>query len=331
VVVLVLLELGARALGPYLTEPQLWGDDATTVKVAQMDARAATGACTDVVVAGNSMGRDAFVPAAFTATDPAHRPAYNASLDAASPELLERWVTDEVVPRLHPKTVVLTLASLDLNANSLAGQAAVQAYDDATMSRPGVWGRIEADAAQDSALVRYRAQLRQPAEVWSALGRLRDGTAAPRLSADGIPGVLGPDGEGVSRRDLHYNGSPVTKAFLTGELLNDYVVGDDQVAAEGRLIDDLHDQGIDVVLALPPVSDDYRALHPGGPAAVDRFVTTAHQLADQHHAQFVDLTSTATPDQFADTHHLNGAGADAFTRALPERLAAAGVPVNPCP
>jgi hypothetical protein len=327
-VILLVLELGARALAPYLPEPKLWGDDATTVKVAQMDARAS--ACTDLVLAGNSMGRDAFDPQTFAAADPAHRSAYNASLDAASPELLERWVTEEVVPRLHPRTVVLTLASLDVNDHSLAGQSAVRAYDDAVLSRPGVLGKVEATAAQKSALVRYRADLRQPGEVWDAIGRARDGTQADRLSADGIAGVLGADGQGLSRRTLHYSGSSVTKAFLTGQLLNDYAVGDAQLAAEGRLIDTLRNEGIAVALVLPPVTDDYRNLHPGGPAEVDRFVATARGLADQHHAAFVDLTRTAPVEQFADTHHLNGAGADAFSRALPDRLAQAGLPVTGC-
>src|SRR5689334_3874082 len=205
IVVLLVLELATRQLAPYLTEPKLWGDDATTVKVAQMDARA--GGCTDLVLAGNSMGRDAFDPATFTAADPAHRPAYNASLDAASPELLERWVTEEVVPRLHPRTVVLSLASLDVNANSRAGQSAVSAYDAAALSRPGWWGRVEAAAVDASDLVRYRTDLRSPGEVWDALNRARDGQPAPRLSPAGLPGVLGGDGQGISRRDLHYTGS----------------------------------------------------------------------------------------------------------------------------
>ena len=34
-----------------------------------------------------------------------------------------------------------------------------------------------------------------------------------------------PDGEGLSRRSLHYNGNPASKAFLTGQLLNDYSLG----------------------------------------------------------------------------------------------------------
>jgi hypothetical protein len=327
--VLVVMELGTRALAPYLTEPQLWGDDATTVKVVQMDAR--SGACTDVVLAGNSMGRDAFDPATFRAADPAHRSAYNASLDAASPELLERWVTDEVVPRLHPSTVVLTLASLDVNANSAAGRAAVRAYDDAVLSRPGATGKLEAAAVGDSDLVRYRSDLRQPSEVWDALGRARRGTPAPRLSADGLPGVLGADGQGLSRRSLHYTGSSVTKAFLTGQLLNDYAVGSDQLAAEGRLIDALRDHGTQVAVVVMPVTDDYRNLHPGGAAQADQFSADAKALAGDHHASFIDLERSAPVDQFADTHHLNGAGADAFSQALPSRLTDAGITPTTCP
>ena len=84
VVVLAVAELGARAMRPYLPEALLWSDKSTQVKVAQMDRLARREGCVDLAFVGNSMTRDAVDPRTYTASDPAHRSAYNAALDAAT-------------------------------------------------------------------------------------------------------------------------------------------------------------------------------------------------------------------------------------------------------
>lgn len=328
VVVLVVAELGARALGPYLPEPTLWGDEATKTKVGQMDAR--TGTCTDLVVAGNSMGRDAFIPSGFQTADPDRRRAYNASLDAASPPLLARWLTEEVVPRTRPATVVLTLASLDVNSNSKAAQSVREKYDDAPLTKAGAGGRAEASAIRTSAILQHRTELRQPSVVWSALDRARRGEqTAPADSS-----VLGPDGEGLSRRSLHYTGNPASKAFLTGQLLNDYSLGaagqPTMFDAERSLIDELRARGITVVLAVLPVTDDYIGLHPGGRAQFDDFLGRTRQLATETGVPLLDLHAGHDVAEFADTHHLNADGAERFTQSLPALLQQNGVPVRRC-
>ena len=97
VAVLLVAEGLARVLAPAMAEPEEWPDAATAVKVAQMDALD----CADLVFVGNSMARDAFDPSQWSDVG-----AYNAALDAATPEQLARWVPNEVVPRLDPSTVV---------------------------------------------------------------------------------------------------------------------------------------------------------------------------------------------------------------------------------
>ncbi|MBI2705406.1 MAG: hypothetical protein HYX32_08980 [Actinobacteria bacterium] len=328
IVVLVLAELAARALSPFLPEPKLWADDATTVKVAQLEARAGT--CTDLIVAGNSMGRDAFVPAVFSAADPARRTAWNASLDAASPPLLRRWLTEVVVPRARPATVVLTLASLDVNANSKAARSVRDSYDSAPLSRPGLWGKVEATVVGSSALLQRRTELRQPSLLWDALGRARSGQRPATLDASGLPGVLGADGEGLSRRPLRYTGSPASKAFLTGQLLNDYQLDAGLLTAEADLVRALQGAGVSVVLLVLPVTDDYAALHPGGKEQFDAFLALARSTATATGVPFIDLARGTAADRFADTNHLNAAGADAFSRDLPGLLAASGVEPRRC-
>jgi hypothetical protein len=328
---LLLAEGGARLLEPALAEPRLYADDTTAVKVLQMDRLG----CADVVLAGNSMGRDAFDPATFTAADPADRLAYNASLDAASPALLGRWLVDEVVPRLHPAQVVVSLASLDLNANSAAGRAARRAYDDADMTGSGPARAALRRLNTASALVRNRRELRDPAAVAAAVSRRWSGPPAPRLSADGLAGVVGPDGEGRSRRELIYRHDTTTRAFTRQQLLGDWTLDPEQVSALDELVTALQAEGTDVTLVLLPVTGDYRDLHPRGAADLDEFRTAVHAVGRSTGAPLVDLLDERpaglTDDgAFADTHHLNGVGQQWFSTTLPARLSPPAINRSRC-
>ena len=192
VAVLVLAEVAARAVSPYLPEPPLWTDDTTTVKVAQLDALD----CADLVFAGNSMTRDGLDPVTFEAADPEERSTYNAALDAATPALQERWVLDEVDPRVTPDGVVLGVSSFDLNDEAAIGQTALGAYDAAPLSRDDLFGRLQAPFIRTSDLFRYRNEIRDPETLWDGLQAWRDGERQPRLGPEGIEGVLGPRGPG---------------------------------------------------------------------------------------------------------------------------------------
>jgi hypothetical protein len=329
--VIVLAELGTRGLAPHLPEPLLWTDESTQVKVAQMDRIADGPGCVDVAFVGNSMTRDAIDPETFTAADPEDRSAYNAALDAATPALLERWALDEVEPRVDPATVVVGLSSFDLNDNARIGATALDRYDAATLSRDDVFGRLQAPLVEHSDLFRYRAELRQPRVLWESLGRLRRGEEEPRLSADGVEGVIGPDGEGLSRRELTYVSAISLQRFAQTELLNDFRVGGRQTEAAGDLLQGLADRGVETVVVALPVTQDYVGLHPEGEADFQDFLTVAERVAGESGATFVDAHDwAASTEQFADTHHLNGEGALAFSADLPTLMTAAGAGAPTC-
>lgn len=317
VVVVVLAEVTARALAPYLPEPVLWTDDTTQVKVAQMEARD----CVDLVFAGNSMTRDGLDPVLFGAADRVGRTGYNAALDAATPALLERWVLEEVDPRLRPDGVVLGLSSFDLNDGARIGRSALTAYDGAPLTRADRVGRLQAPLIRTFDLFGYRSSLRDPQEVWNALGRWRSGDREPRLSAAGIDGVLGPEGQGLSRQDLRYEPSPLTERFAQSELLNDFHLGGAQAEAATGLLEGLADRGVDTAVVVLPVTEDYVALHPGGEAQYEEFLALAQRIAGEAGAEFIDLHDRAPDDSwFADTHHVNETGAGELSRALPGLL-----------
>jgi hypothetical protein len=321
VALLVGAEAATRALSPHLPEPSLWADDSTATKVAQMDALADSQGCVDVVFAGNSMTRDGIDPAVFTASDPDGRTGYNAALDAATPELLQRWVPDEVVPRLEPDTVVIGLTSFDFNEGAAITASALDAYDSAPMTRDDLMGTLEQPLLEQSAIFRHRVELRDPQTVWESIGRWRRGEETEHPDPAGIPDLLGPAGQGLSRADLVYSGSAVAQQFVLDQLLNDYEPSDDQAAALAALVRDLRGEGTQVVLLLLPVTDDYVGLHPDGAADYEAFREEVLDLGDDQEVPVVDAHDWAQGDQeFADTHHLNAAGAARFSQELPAML-----------
>jgi hypothetical protein len=319
VAVLVVAEVGTRALSPYLPEPTLYTDDTTTVKVAQMDELD----CVDVVFAGNSMTRDGLDPEVFAEAGAGDPAVYNAALDAATPALLNRWVLDEVDPRINPEAVVLGLSSFDLNDEASIGQTALDAYDAAPLTRNDLSGRLQKPFLRTFDLFAYRNDLRDPEALWDGVSRWRDGEQEPRLGPEGIEGLLGPDGQGLSRRDLQYTPSPVTDRFVTTELLNDFRLGGAQTEATRELLAGLDDRGVDTTVVVLPVTEDYVDRHPGGEAQFEEFLELSRQLADDTGATFIDLHDLAPDDSwFADTHHLNATGSEGLSRELAERLGA---------
>ena len=333
VVVLVLAELAARAVAPDMPPTDRWGDEARAVKAAQLDALAASG-CVDVVVAGDSMARDGLVPATITAADPRARSVYNASLDAAGPELVRRWLLDVVVPRVHPATVVLAVSSIDLNERGPAVTAALATYRSAPATRQDLLGRLDRWVGDRSALVANRAGLRDPGAVLDAVGRDDGPDEGVATDADGrpvLPGVIGADGEGLSRRDLTYAGPGPATTFTRTQLLADYHPGEDPAGRVADAVAALQSAGIEVVLVVLPVTADFADLHPEGSADLAAARAAVAEAATRTGAPLVDLGDERWPDdRFADTHHLNASGAAHLSEALPGLARAAGAELGAC-
>jgi len=329
--VVLLAEAGARVLSPYLDEPDAWGDRARAVKVAQLDDRAATGGCVDVVVAGNSMARDGIVPSIMMASDPEGRSVYNAALDAAGPALVEPWLVDHVLPRVEPATVLLVVATPDLNPSAPASRAAADNYRSSLAGSPGAFGAVHRWLTDHVALVRTRAMLRSPDAIDDAIDRWRRDEPAPRTAPDTLSNVLGSDGEGRSRSDLlRQPGAPVS-AFVTEQLLADFTVAPEATETLAALAVAVRARGAEPAFVILPVTDAFVDAHPNGQADLDATRAAVAAAASGADAPLVDLSDAAVPDDgFADSHHLNAVGARAVSEALPAALERAGVPVRHC-
>lgn len=328
VALVLVAEAVVRLLEPALPAPDVWPDLATATKVAQLAREDAQG-CVDVVFVGNSMTRDDLVPGTFTDADPAARSAYNAALDAASPTLLRRWVDEQVLPATDPATVVIGVSSFDLNDDASLPAAARRAYDDAPYTAVGPLAGVEEALTRRIALVRHREALRDPEVVAGAIADRLDGDEAPRPDASGIDGVLAADGHGLSRRDLRFRGDDATVARLRQQFLTPFTLGGDQAQALTDLVTDIADAGATPVVVVLPVTDAYVDAHPDSAADIAAFRDELRDALDDTAAVVVEAPA-APRRAFADTHHLNGVGADRLSRSLPALLDDAGVPAQDC-
>lgn len=327
-IVVLVVELAVRAIEPALPPPAGWPDTATHTKVTQLE-RLARADCTDVVFVGNSMSRDDFVPEVFSRADPAGRTSYNASLDAASPVLLLRWTRDEVLPATDPATVVIGVASFDMNDAAATPAAALRSFDDAPYTAEGTIAGIEATFTRHLAIVRNRQSLRDPEAVRTALfDRLR-GRHADRPGPQGLEGVIAADGHGLSRRELEFRGDAATVDRLRRQFLEPFEIGGQQLDALTELITVVESSGATAVLVVLPVTDAFGEAHPDGAEDIEAFRAALDRVVAGTGATIVEAPDLTT-DHFADTHHLNGTGADRLSASLPALLREQGVEERAC-
>jgi hypothetical protein len=272
--------------------------------------------CAEVVFVGNSVARDDLDPETFSTADPGLRSAYNAALDAAGPGQIARWLPEEVIPRLDPEVVVWALTSPDLNDAAPASRAALESYASSVGGRDDLVGRLQRPLVEHLALVRHREGLSDPAALWDAASGV-----GPDADGDGTE-LIGPWGEGRSRANLQYvPDDPGVRGFVASQLLADYRIGGEQAETARALVEDLLADGREVVLLLPPVTDEFIELHPD-PGAWEDYRATVQEIADATGAQLVDLTEVGETSWFADTHHLNADGARELTGLVAAQLPA---------
>lgn len=314
--VLLLAEGTVRVLAGPLNEPQVWRDKETAAKAAQIAAVGEAGGA-DIVLLGSSMTNAAVDPVALARSLGTPRPVYNAALNGASVRSMATWLEEVVIPELQPRLVVVGLSSRELNGRGINQAEELSSFSSSPaierLTGSGGWmGRLERAVDDASALFRYRTVLRRPLDAFD------DAKGPPRPAQ-----VLLPNGVLRALHVFEKTDYRVTAAFRTriaGRVLNDYAIGDAELAALADLLDTAGDAGVEVAVMLMPITADAVAMHPDGAedqALFDATITTAtegHRLIDLRRS-FEDLSL------FADPLHLNGRGRHDFTLALAAALA----------
>jgi len=315
VAVLLLAELAVRLGHSHLAVPSAWPAPELQKKYDQIVAREKSGRGTDVVLVGDSMMDAAGDPVGLAA-DGANPSIYNASVAGETLATIAQWTTKVVVPRLHPKLVVIGFSSNELNPSVLLPSQGLAAYDHSRAAQAaegsGDWvDQADAFLRQWSYLYRYRDDLRHPFTKPSA------GVFDPTLTAGG---------QDLAFRDKSYlEGTPAQARITIDGVIASLVgfrVGVDNVNLLSTLITSLRRQGIEVMLVVMPVTADLVAFHPNGAADYQRALAAYADIARQTGAR-LSIPGIWPIADFADPVHLNGSGTILFSQYLAPLLRAA--------
>lgn len=250
----------------------------------------------EVVFVGSSTVAAALDPSVFTAE--CGRSAFNAAIDGASPVALEVWLRKAVLGSGVPDWVVIGLTSRELRPSE-----DVNSYAEALAARDDPLARVERALAARSRVIEYRSVLRDPAR-WVPWAPPEDDT----LNADGYPG----------NEDGSY--SLAEFAGASAGLLADYEPSRVELDAVRRIVQDLHDLGVGVVLANMAVSEDWPELHPHGARDHDDYSAAVEATAAELEVPFIDLDEFDHPRFFHDPIHVDAEGSLVATRALASRF-----------
>ena len=313
--VLLILEVGMRAAETRADPPSTWPSSEMAAKYAQLGDLVANNKEPDVIFVGSSAVFEGVDPAAYSAASGGDITAYNAALGAASMVSIERWTIDIVLNLVQPETVVIGTISRDINDNGIGQMAFFERLIASPDYAAAAGGNASnpADSITEwlndhSALVRMRPHLRRPVTFARDIAR---GGALP-------PATLGAHGaEPESEYEFEYVVDEDWRSFWTERQLYNYSVGGRESAALRRLVDELVDRNIQVVLVSMPVTDDYLELLPDAVADQAEFEELLAELASRPGIIYVDGRSIATSNElFRDPAHLNPVGARRLAEAL---------------
>ena len=307
-VVLLVAEGASRVVEPRVPVQTRWGSADIDLKVEQMERLSADGGV-DVVFLGSSIVNSGVDPAAFVKQSPWATSAYNASMAAASPRVLERWAAEVVFPMLTPKTVVIGLSSRALNDNGANQQ---EAYDRYIHSRgralylgtATIAQRLQSALEASLALFRLRGQIRLPF------------TFVKNIKAGPRPSTITDLGYQTHLSKHRYESSRAFRKRMARRVLNNYAVGGEELAALDAIVDAAISQGAEVyVIDMPVVESDYVGMHPHGATDYADYEAAFARLAVDDRLQLASATSVAEDTRFfADPLHLNARGARRLVR-----------------
>ncbi|MEZ5227699.1 MAG: hypothetical protein R2710_13805 [Acidimicrobiales bacterium] len=308
VVVVLAAELAARATIAATDAPVLrWHDDATQLKVAQMDERGPV----DMVIVGTSMAQQDIVPSVLAAAlsdDTETHSRSTTALNGGVPVVMEPWLLDQVVDRLQPDTVVWGLSALDLSLEY--GDATLDAYEQALETKSGVYATADRWASRLSVLMADRRVLRDPDQL------VGDGADRNRRRLADARAEVGPDGE---RQNFTVD-TGIRQSQEIARRITPFQLDRDDLAAIVRTVDALRERGIEVVFVELPVPNRFRQLYPGGPDQHDLVNATLTELARELDVEFITPEVTFTDPSFVDFTHLNAESAKSFTESLATSL-----------
>lgn len=312
-IVILAFEGALRGFGNRLGPPLTWYSMGAQTAVADMNRLSNAGMTSDVVFVGTSMIRWDVQISIIEAEVPSIRRASNMALPAAQTPVVRKWLLDQVVPRLHPERVVWGVQSLDFNGGRR--QPTIERYDSGLAVRTGFFASLDQSLSSLFALSRFRATLRNPRFVVDFL------RAQPSEAGAELEDLLSPTNVG-HRAD---EGKTLTEFHrIQNAVLGGFVIGSREVADFEYTIEALKAQGIDVVVVLMPIPDDYVQAHPNGEVDFSNFQDWLSGEVASLGVPYFDHSRTMRSNTFFDYTHLASAGAREFSDLLAADLLSLG-------
>lgn len=322
VVVVILLEGGARLLAPHIPGQLIWDTQFTQDKAEQIAELGRV----DVVYVGSSVVNAGIDPD-LVADHSRFESGYNTAIPSTTPSTWKIWMRDIGYPELCPEVLVVGISVRDYNDANVGIPFDLKSYLPSA-GRLALYGEftsatVEQQIGRYSAFVRIRARLREPEKV------------ARFLLTGRVPGwpatVLTPDGRytGWDDNAFAYPAADSVEQLVT-KVFVDFSVGGAEDQAVRSIVDDAQALGARVVIVrMPTMNEQIIPLLPGGQADLDRFEHQVEKLG-------VDLGVPVIvyPDMddnelfFGDLYHMNLAGTSEFSARLGadlERLVPPGI------
>jgi len=303
VTLLGVAEVTLHLVGERLGEARFWYAPDAQHLIEDMERLESAGIASDVVFTGSSMVqfgiRSAIVEDRLGSVEVAH----NAGIPKGYTTVTRRWLLEEVVPRLQPDRVVWGLSSLDFNGGRPT--PAIIDYEAARAGALGVFGWMDRGLWSVSMIARYRDILREPSFLFDLLESQTRSELTIGLD-DLMDPVVWPD---VGQTPHAFNA-------LRTSLLADFHVGDRHAADFRATIEALSADGIEVVVALLPVSVPYLEAHPDGDDGYALFTDWLRREVDSLGVPLLDFSRAIPEGEFLDYNHVGPDGAALLTEML---------------
>lgn len=285
-------ELFVRALSPLLGQPLEYYEPVAQAKVTQLQALATKGQSIDVLFVGSSTVLEGVDMAAFEDSTQQNIAAYNAALNAADTHIVRRYLLEEVLPIVEPRTVVYGISPGSFVTGS---EPQIARYDSApatSIKEPSAVERLAANLY----MYRHRNTLREPLTINTILRSIR-----ARDTNQGIVERFITDltarGDTTNRTETSGPNSPIE--VPDWRQAEPQVVPDHSVADLTMMTEELQDRDIDLVFVLMPAA----TFDPS-------FLAAVKESADDQGLDVIDATSAiSTTAYFYDGVHLNAEGA----------------------
>jgi hypothetical protein len=240
--------------------------------------------------------------------------SHNVALPGAQTPVVERWLLEEVVPRIHPRRVVWGIQSIDFNAGR--DNKSIVRYERARATEGGLYGELDRLFGR-SAISRHREELRDPLELANSLGGTRTTYSEARPLGDRAVWKLGypkrTDAQLRRMRAAH------AREIREHQLL-DFRVGSEEMAAYEHTLTALRERGIEVVVVIMPVPSGYVPLHPDGAADYEHWRSTVIAATERLRVPILDMGHEVRDEDFRDYEHLLMPAARRFATSLVAEL-----------